>query len=497
MRIVILGGGTAGWMAAAALSRVLGKRTHSITLIESSSIPTVGVGEATIPVIDQLHRIIGITPFDLVKHTDATFKLGIDFVDWARKDHSYFHPFGFLGNDMNGISFVHYWLRQRALGNETDLGEYSIEISAARAGKFNFEPPRNATDLRLNHAYHFDAGLYAQLLRQVAERAGVTRIDAKMQSTQTNAETGNVEALVLESGRAVEGDLFIDCSGFRALLIGQELGNDFVDWKHYLPCDTAITAQTEVHTPLPPFTRSTARDAGWQWRIPLQTRTGNGYVHASEFTDPQQAMDDFVNGLDRPLIGDPRTLKFKTGYRPKMWDRNVIALGLSAGFLEPLESTAIHLVQSAITKLMLLFPRGDVTARARDSFNTAMTTEYERIRDFLLAHYAVTARDDTPFWRYFKSVDLPDSYLEYLEFYHEDGIFLERTHDLFKERSWFAVLHGQGLTPKRYHPVADAPDEASLNNQLAMLRQRVAAKLSALPTHDEFVAACRDMGARP
>lgn len=496
MRIVILGGGTAGWMAAACMARVLGRRTHQVTLIESSSIPTVGVGEATIPPIDQIHRIIGITPFDLVKHTDATFKLGIDFVDWGRKDESYFHPFGFLGNDMNGISFIHYWLRQRAMGHETNIEDYSIEISAARAGKFSFEPPRTAEDLRVNHAYHFDAGLYAKLLRQMAESSGAVRIDAKMESVRTNPENGNIEALLLDNGQAIEGDLFIDCSGFRALLIGQEMGVEFVDWRKYLPCDSAITAQTEALDPLPPYTRSTAKDAGWQWRIPLQKRTGNGYVHSSDFTTPEKAMDDFLAGLDRPLIGDPRTLKFKTGYRPRMWERNVVALGLSAGFLEPLESTAIHLVQSALTKLMLLFPRGEVTDRARSGFNESMTIEYERIRDFLLAHYVVTERDDTPFWRYFKSIELPDSYKEYLEFYQEDGIFIERTHDLFKERSWFAVLHGQGITPKRYHPVADASDEASLNNQLTALRKRVSDKVLTLPSHTEFVAACRDVGPR-
>lgn len=497
MRIVILGGGTAGWMAAACMARVLGRRTHQITLIESSSIPTVGVGEATIPPIDQIHRIIGLSPFDLVKHTDATFKLGIDFVDWAKKGHSYFHPFGFFGSDMSGVSFTHYWLRQRAMGNETDIGLYNIETAAARVGKFSFLPPQTPEEPRVNYAYHFDAGLYAQLLRRVAENLGAQRIDAKMQSVRRNGETGDIEALDLDTGQSVEGDLFIDCSGFRALLIEKEMGVEHVDWRKYLPCDTAVTVQSEVHNPLPAYTRTTAREAGWQWRIPLQSRTGNGHVFSSEFMGEDQATQIFLDGLDRPAIGDPRTIRFKPGYRPRMWEGNVVALGLSAGFLEPLESTAIHLIQSALTKLMLLFPRGEISARARKSFNETMVTEYERIRDFLMAHYAITDRDDTPFWRYFQSIEWPDSLKEYLEFYEEEGIFLERTGDLFKERSWFTVLHGQGLSPKKYHPIADAQDEASLDKQMSILRQRVADKLAALPTHDEFVSSCRQAGPPP
>ncbi len=484
-------------MAAACMGRVLGKRTHQIVLIESSEIPTIGVGEATIPPIDQIHRIIGITPFDLVKHADATFKLGIDFVDWACKGHRYFHPFGFFGSDMSGISFTHYWLRQRAMGEETDIGLYNIETSAALGGKFSFQPPQSPHEPRVNFAFHFDAGLYAQALRRVAEGLGVSRIDAKVQSVRRNGETGDVEALELDTRQSVEGDLFIDCSGFRALLIGEELGVEFVDWRKYLPCDRALTVQSEALKPLPPYTRSTAQDAGWQWRIPLQTRTGNGHVYSSEFMNDDQANELLIAGLDRPRIGDVRGLRFAAGFRPRMWERNVVALGLAAGFLEPLESTAIHLIQSALTKLMLLFPREQISERSRTSFNESMVTEYERIRDFLLAHYFVTERQDTPFWRYFKSIELPDSLLEYLEFYEEEGIFLERTSELFKERSWFSVLHGQGLTPKRYHPVADAADDEALNTQMAALRQRIAGKLAILPSHDEFVAACRNAGPPP
>lgn len=490
MKIVILGGGTAGWMSAACIARSLGTRNHSITLVESSEISTIGVGEATIPMIGVFNKIIGVSPWSVIKNAKATFKLGIEFADWKRKGHSYFHPFGSYGIDMNGVSFTHYWLRQLASGKDVDLSHYSRETLAARSGDFSLrlDAPQNIP--RLTYAYHFDAGLYAQQLRTLSESLGVLRIDAKMQSVQRNSETGDVEALKLETGQEIEGDLFIDCSGFRALLIDEALGVDYVDWTKYLPCDRAVVVASEVHDPLPAYTLAKARDAGWQWRIPLQHRTGNGYVYSSQFTSDDEAETHFLEGLDRPAIGSPRKLQFKTGHRSRMWEKNVISMGLSSGFLEPLESTSIYLVQSALTKLMIAFPRGGVNDKVRDIFNEAMVCEYESIRDFLVAHYVLTEREDTPFWKHCKYMDVPDSLTEFLTMYEEDGVFLKRNNDLFKEVSWFSVLHGQGLTPKKYHPIADAADDESFEKQMLFLQEQTKKAVVDLPDHNAFVQSC-------
>ena len=490
MKIVILGGGTAGWMAAAALAQGLGSRNHEITLVESSEISTVGVGEATIPMIDVFNKIVGLTPFDIVQETKATIKLGIEFADWNRKGHSYFHPFGGYGQSMNGVSFTHYWLRQKASGKSPDLEPYSLETVAAWAGKFGSVAPKNPEAPRLNHAYHFDAGLYAQLLRKRSLAQGVIRIDSKVTQVRRNAETGDVNALLLEGGDEVSGDLFIDCSGFRALLIGQELGVEYINWSQYLPCDRAVVVASDVQETLPPYTRATARDAGWQWRIPLQHRTGNGYVYSSQFTTGDEAAEHFLSGLDRPVVGDPRMLKFTTGYRPRMWEKNVVSMGLSAGFLEPLESTSIFLVQSAITKLMHSLPRGKANASVRSIFNTSMNAEYERIRDFLIAHYSLTSREDTEFWRYCKNMKIPQTLSDYIALYEEEGFFYELSHDLFKEASWLSVLHGQGVTPKRYNPIADTADEAALDKQMNYLQSLVMQSLHELPDHNDFIKSC-------
>lgn len=490
MRIVILGGGTAGWMAAAVLAKGLGVRRQTITLIESSEISTVGVGEATIPFIHTFNEVIGLSPGTVIRETKATIKLGIEFADWTRKGHSYFHPFGEYGKSMNGTSFVHYWLRQRAEGKAVDLEAYSLETLAASLGKYSPLISKKPDTPGMTAAYHFDAGLYAALLRKVAEANGVKRIDAKVTSVERDADSGDVAALITDDGQKVSGDLFIDCSGFSALLIGQELGAEYVDWSSYLPCDRAVVVASEVHEPLPAYTRASARDAGWQWRIPLQHRTGNGYVYSSQFTTDEEARDHFLQGLDRPAVGEPRTLKFTTGYRPRMWEKNVVSLGLSAGFLEPLESTAIFLVQSGITKIMHSMPRGKINSSVRTIFNKAMEAEYERIRDFLIVHYTLTEREDTEFWRYCKNMNIPDSLREYMRLYQDEGYFHHLPHDLFKEVSWLAVLHGQGMTPKQYNPIADASDVDSLDKQMLYLQARVRDRANELPSHNSFIEAC-------
>ena len=479
-------------MTAACMAKVLGTRSQSITLIESSEIPTVGVGEATIPMIDVFHRIVGLNPMDLVNETEATFKLGIEFQDWKKLGHKYFHAFGFMGNDLNGISFLHYWLRQRKLGKVDSLAPYNLETRAAYQNKFSFQPPRKAGEPPMNYAYHFDAGLYAQMLRRLAVSQGVNLIDAKMTGVERNSETGDVKSLILESGYRVDGDLFIDCSGMRALLIGKELGVKYIDWKEYLPCTKAIVVGSEALDPIPPYTRATAKKAGWQWRVPLQHRTGNGHVFADDYMSADEATQILLDGLDTPAIGEPREISFTTGLRERMWEKNVISIGLSSGFMEPLESTSIFLVQSALSKLMIMFPRGYINDSVRTRFNDTMTLEMQRIRDFLVAHYTITERDDTPFWRHCKSMKKPDSLVDYLSYYEEEGMFIERANDLFQEGSWFAVLDGQGLSPKRYHPIADNPTEDSLDRQLAQLKAVVDNRLMGLPSHEKFVNSCRD-----
>lgn len=492
--IVILGGGTAGWMAAACMGRVLGTRIYSIKVIESPEIGTVGVGEATIPMIDSFHQILGLTPLDIVQHTDATFKLGIEFADWLRAGHRYFHPFGPLGTDLNGVSFIHYWLRHRGLGGEPDFGAYSLETQAARAGRFSFQPPPRPGIPRINHAYHFDASLYAALMRQVAESCGVERIEGTVQDVRRNGESGDVEALVLSDGRSVNGGFFIDCSGFRGLLIGQSLGVDYEDWTQWLPCDRALAVPSTKLSPPPPYTRSSARSAGWQWRIPLQSRTGNGYVFSSAFTSTDDAAQELLQNLDGDTLSEPRELRFTAGRRSRMWEHNVVALGLASGFMEPLESTSIHLVQTGLAKLMAMFPRGHLNPDVIRSYNIMMGTEYERIRDFLVAHYKLTEREDTEFWRHCKTMEIPSSLADRLDLFRKEAMFLEQPHDLFKEGSWFAVLVGQGLVPDRYHPIADTAPEDALEERMSLLRSAVETRARELPTHEAFLQSCMRSG---
>jgi len=489
-RVVILGGGTAGWMAAACLARTLGTERHSITLIESEEIGTVGVGEATIPLIETFHQILGINSIDVLRGSEATFKLGIEFVDWRKRGDRYLHPFGPIGTDLNGAGFLQHWLRHRAEGGTTELLAYNLEAQAAMAGRFGMAQLRQPGERQLHFAYHFDAALYAGMLRRYSERLGVSRVEGMVQHVGRNGTSGDVTGLRLEDGREIQGDFFLDCSGFRGLLIEQTLGAGYDDWSRWLPCNRAVAVQSGRLAELPPFTRATALGAGWQWRIPLQHRTGNGHVFCDAFISEEDATEALLVRLDTPAITDPRMLRFVTGRRRKTWDHNVVALGLAGGFLEPLESTSIYMVQSALAKLIALFPRGDrVNPVARNSFNAMMATEYERVRDFIIAHYKVTQRDDTPLWAHCRDMAIPDSLAERLALF-EEGLFVEQPHDLFKEGSWASVLIGQGLMPGRHHPIADAAPCAALESQLGKMRTAVQTRLADLPAHADYIDLC-------
>lgn len=486
--IVIVGGGTAGWMAAAGMARFLGTSRYSITLVESEQIGTVGVGEATIPKIVLFNQGLGIDEDTFIRETNATFKLGIDFVGWQRPDKVYFHPFGKLGLDIEGVDFQHYWMRWREATQSDDHGLFNIETLAARALKFDRDPAGHAGFPRVNYAYQFDASLYAAFLRRYCEKLGVRRVEGKVAEVHQDGESGHVTRLGLEDGRDIGGDLFIDCTGFRGLLIEQTLKAGYEDWSHWLPVDRAVAVPCERQGPLTPYTRATARPAGWQWRIPLQHRTGNGHVYSSAFMSDDEAADILMASLDGAPLADPRQLRFTTGYRKLNWSKNVIAMGLASGFLEPLESTSIHLIQAAIGRLLDIFPRKVEAPILRDAFNTSMRRHYTRIRDFLVTHYHQTDREDTPFWSHVKNYEPPEEVARRMELFTERGEVLAADDELFGEPSWFFVLNGQGRQPKAYHPVANFLPEDELRNRLAYLRQGINARLQRMPSHEAYIA---------
>ena len=488
--IVVVGGGTAGWMAAAALAKTAGTQNHSVTLVESEEIGTVGVGEATIPAIQLYNKLLELDEDQFVRETNATFKLGIEFVDWRRLDHRYFHHFGMIGADLKtGVNFSHYWLRwMLSNGTEGDILRYNAETEAARSGKFGRTDPPDRKGLpHIHYAFQFDASRYAAFLRRYAEQRGVKRIEGKIVGVHQNEENGFVESVELQDGRRVAGDFFIDCTGFRGLLIEQTLGAGFEDWSHWLPCDRAAAVPSERVEEPTPFTRSTAREAGWQWRIPLQHRTGNGYVFSSGFISEDEAAAKLLTRLDGPALAEPRVLRFKAGQRKRCWIKNCLAVGLSSGFLEPLESTSIHLIQVAVLKLLDYFPTRDFEPQLVDTFNEEMKLAYETIRDFIIAHYKVTERDDTPFWAYCRNMSIPDTLEEKLDLFRRRGMTMPHLHDLFKEQSWFAVLYGQGIRPQGYHPLADAMPEDELALNLSRIRAAVQERVAGLPSHQDYL----------
>ena len=487
--VVIVGGGTSGWMSAAALAKVLGDRYCSIRLIESEDIGTVGVGEATIPQIQLFNQLLGLDEDEFIRKTQGTFKLGIQFVNWRRKGHQYIHAFGDVGKDMESVQFYHYWLKLSQLGQALELDEYTISGVASRAGKF-MRPfdAGNSPLSNIAYAFHFDASLYARYLREYAEVRGVIRTEGKVLATNLNPETGFIESLQLESGERVEGDFFIDCSGFRGLLIEEALHTGYEDWSHWLPCNRAWAVPCESAQLLTPYTRSTAHSAGWQWRIPLQHRIGNGHVYSNDFMNDDEALTILLNNLDGKSLAEPRQLKFVTGKRKKFWNKNCLAIGLASGFMEPLESTSIHLVQSALGRLMSFFPNRDFNEADIDEFNRQAHFEFDKIRDFLILHYNVTERDDSDFWNYCRNMNVPDSLTQKIEQFTQAGRIFRHGGEMFSDLSWLEVMHGQGIRPRGYHPLVDRMPIDEIAQRVAGIKKVIDRSVEVMPTHEEFIA---------
>lgn len=489
--VVIVGGGSAGWMTAAALANALG-RSCAVTLIESEEIGTVGVGEATIPPIRAFNQSLGINENDFVRETSGSFKLGIQFVDWAKLGHSYFHPFGDYGRPFDLVPVHQHWLAAFERGEAAPLDDYCMAWAAAKSGKFAPPSPDPRSVLStFNYAYHFDAGRYARLLRSYAEQRGVTRVEGKVATVHQNAESGFIESVAMEDGRVFAGELFIDCSGFRGLLIEETLKTGYEPWTHWLPCDRALAVPCASVPGFTPYTRSTAKAAGWQWRIPLQHRTGNGYVYSSAHISDDDATATLLAGLDGKALGDPRPLRFTTGRRKKSWNKNVVAVGLSSGFMEPLESTSLHLIMANITKLIALFPDRDFDPMVADEFNRVSALETERIRDFLILHYHLTQRDDAELWRYCARMSIPDTLTHKIEHFRRYGRLIASDMDLFGAPSWLAVHIGQLNIPERVDPML-AYRKTDGTAWLTKLKAALAAEAGRMTTHEDYINAhCR------
>jgi tryptophan 7-halogenase len=482
--ILIVGGGTAGWMTAAALANTLAKGCK-IILVESEDIGTVGVGEATIPPIRTFNQMLGIDEREFVKATYGSFKLGIEFVNWGRLNQRYFHPFGPHGKPFDILPVHQYWLRAQ---DGSNFDDHSMAWAMAKEGRFNLPAADERNVLStFDYAFHFDAGLYARFLRAYSEQRGVIRAEGKVASVQQHGETGFVTGVTMEDGRQIEADLFIDCSGFRGLLIEGALQAGYEDWTHWLPCDRAVAIPCAKGGEFTPYTRSTAREAGWQWRIPLQHRTGNGYVYCSQFISDEAALDTLLANLDGETLANPNKLRFTTGRRKKFWDKNVIAIGLASGFMEPLESTSIHLIQAGISKLLALFPDRDFDPLLIDEYNHIAITEYERIRDFLVLHYKLTTRDDSELWRYCAAMDIPDTLQFKIDHFRRYGRHIPRDMDLFGAPSWLAVHIGQGNMPTATDPLGDYRDAAQGREWLRKLRDTMALGAKQQPTHQQFI----------
>jgi len=486
--ICIVGGGTAGWMTAAALSFKLRNSPAKIYLVESEQIGTIGVGEATLPHIRFFNTALGINETDFMKATNATFKLGIEFCDWGQIGDSYIHPFGDYGQPLNGIEFYHYWNRLRLNGSKTRLDEYSYPIVLAEQHKFHIpdEDPQKI-ESSFGYAYQFDSGKYAKFLRTFAEANGVTRIEGRITQSSHDTATGNISAVSLESGQNIEAELFIDCSGFRGLLIEQAYKTGYDDWSQWLPCNRAIAVPSETLEPLPPYTRATARKAGWQWRIPLQHRTGNGIVYCSDYISDDEAAEQLLSTLEGKATADPKQLYFKTGRRKSFWHRNVVAIGLSAGFLEPLESTSIHLIQEGITALLELFPDQSFAEADIKEYNARMDLQYERVRDFLLLHYVATKRSDSEFWNYFRNMTLPDSLQAKIDNWLMRGHISRYDFGAFLPPSWLAVFIGQNLIPKNCDIRVNKMTSKDIQTQSEHIRANIKNSVHKSPEHAAFI----------
>ncbi|GFD86753.1 tryptophan halogenase family protein [Alteromonas marina] len=479
-RLVIAGGGTAGWMAAAAFTRLLGKEVD-VTLIESSEIGTVGVGEATIPTLVFFHKLLKINEQEFMAQTNATFKLGINFENWKDLEHAYLHAFGVTGKDCWAAGFQHFWMRGLKEGLATDFGDYCLERKAAEANKFAHLPNNG-----LNYAYHIDATRYAGFLRNLAEKEGLRRIDSTIKEVTTREQDGFITALTLASGEVIEGDFFVDCTGFKGLLIEKALHTGYEDWSHWLPCDSAVAVQTEsVGEPIP-YTRCIAHEAGWQWRIPLQNRVGNGMVFCSNYFSDDEVIEKLLNNVEGKPLNDPRVIHFRTGKRRKQWNRNCLALGLASGFLEPLESTSIHLIQQGIVRFLRMFPTAGIAQEDIDEFNRQADFDIEHIRDFIILHYHVTNRTDSPFWRHCRQMDIPASLRHRIDLFKKTGRVFREGSELFDD-SWQQVMIGQGLMPQSYHPIVDTMSRQELETLLNSIKQGIEKTVAKLPPHQDYI----------
>ncbi len=487
-KIVIVGGGTAGWMTAAALRRLLGPHFADIQLIESEEIGTVGVGEATLPTLHLFHAKLGIPEVEFVRATQATFKLGIEFCDWGHIGNRFFHGFGDYGPYIDAVSPYQYWLKLRAAGDVPPLGDYSVPTVMAELNRCaQPHPDPKSPFAAFIYAYQFDATLYARFLRSYAEKLGVVRTNARIVDVVLREGDGFIESVVLQNGERVAGHLFIDCSGFVSLLLGRALGIGFEDWSKWLPCDRALAMPCESVSPVTVFTRSTARDAGWQWRIPLQHRIGNGYVYCSKFASDDEAAATLLANLDGKALGEPRLLRFTAGRRHKQWERNCIAIGLSGGFLEPLESTSIALIQNGIGRIIEYFPDKSFDPIVRDEFNRQSEIEYERIRDFIIAHYHFTERRDSELWRYCSTMTLPDTLAYKIEVFRSRGRPVVYDSDGFKEASWLSIYNGLGVAPRAYDSLVDRIPLDNIRRTFAERRALLRRVVETMPTHEQFL----------
>lgn len=493
--LVIVGGGTAGWMTASAIAKVMGPRV-AITLVESDEIGIVGVGEATIPGVKLFNILLGIDEDEFIRETQGTFKLGIEFKDWQKKGHSYLHAFGPMGKDLAYVSFHHYWLDSVLNGGQSDLWDYSFNTQSSRRNKFDrVDLIPNSSLEGLVYAFHFDAALYAKYLRKYAENLGVRRVEGKVNNVNASSENGNISSVDLENGQSISGEFFVDCSGFRGLLIEQTLKTGFEDFSNWLPVDRAMAVPCQSTKPLLPYTRSTAHRAGWQWRIPLQHRIGNGHVYVSGLVSDDEAQKTLLENLDGQPLADPRIIKFTTGRRKKFWNKNCVAIGLSSGFLEPLESTAIHLIQASIGRLINFFPHKGDNKHLSDEFNNQLLEDFDYIRDFIVLHYHANERFGDPFWDQMRNMELPGTLKHKIELFRESGNIFCHRNDLFQLSSWLQVMVGQGITPKSCHPFVQTispVDRAEYLNNIKLLMENEAAKL---PSHEAFIA--RNCAARP
>lgn len=485
-KVVIAGGGTAGWMTATLLRKVL-PPTTSIELVESEQIGIIGVGEATIPPIQTFNRFINLDEPAFLKETHATIKLAIRFENWKRQGHSYYHTFGAPGANVGFCGFQHHWLRGKKIGLEHSLWEYDLHYMACERGLFS--PSRSPNPVhQLQYAYHFDSSLYGQFLRRMAEEAGVVRTEGIIEEVRQDSANGYVTGLKLRGDHEITGDLFIDCTGLRGLLIRKTLGVDYEDWSHWLPADSALAVPSERHEKTAPYTRSIAHRVGWQWRIPLTHRNGNGLVYSSRYLDDNDAEKMLMGNLDTQPLGDPRKIAFQTGRTVQQWAKNVVAIGLSSGFLEPLESTSIHLIQSGIVRLMKMFPNHGIDPTMVDLYNAESREEFETIRDFIILHYHVNERDDSEFWRDMRTMEIPERLQQKIAAFAASGAVFNEQQDIFRDASWIEVMLGQGITPADYHPSADALPDASFRDMMTKVLRAKREPLSQMTPHDQFLA---------